>query len=258
MEALVTAGGICKPDEPLYPLAGDQPKALLPMVGKPMVQWVLDALAESQSVDRVTIIGLDASADVHCGNKPVDFTPDAGDLLDNTASGVQHIHQRNPSAEYVLLVASDLPLISPQMVDWVVAQSENETVDFVYNIVRKSLMVSRFPESRRSYVRLKEGYWCGGDMNITHTRLVQGVNPAWRRIAEARKNARKQAALVGLGTLILLLTRQLTLEKAIEVADKRLGVRAKVLDSPFAEIGMDVDKPFQYEIACRELESRTQ
>ena len=44
MDAIVTAGGIPKPGEPLYEYTQGIYKALLDIAGKPMIQWVLDAL----------------------------------------------------------------------------------------------------------------------------------------------------------------------------------------------------------------------
>jgi NDP-sugar pyrophosphorylase family protein len=44
MDAIVIAGGIPEPGDPLYEYTQGQPKALLDIAGKPMVQWVLDAL----------------------------------------------------------------------------------------------------------------------------------------------------------------------------------------------------------------------
>ncbi len=44
MDAIVIAGGIPEPGEPLYPYTQGKPKATLEISGKPMAQWVLDAL----------------------------------------------------------------------------------------------------------------------------------------------------------------------------------------------------------------------
>ncbi len=44
MDAIVIAGGVPTPVEPLYPYTQGKPKALLDLCGKPMIQWVLDAL----------------------------------------------------------------------------------------------------------------------------------------------------------------------------------------------------------------------
>ena len=45
MDAIVIAGGIPQPEEPLYEYTQGIPKAMLNIAGKPMVQWVLDASA---------------------------------------------------------------------------------------------------------------------------------------------------------------------------------------------------------------------
>jgi hypothetical protein len=37
---------------------------------------------------------------------------------------------------------------------------------------------------------------------------------------------------------------------------QRLGVNGRILISPYAEAGMDVDKPHQYDLVKRELESK--
>ncbi len=51
MDAIVTAGGIPLPEEPLYDATQGHPKALVDVAGKPMVQWVLDALTEARSIE---------------------------------------------------------------------------------------------------------------------------------------------------------------------------------------------------------------
>jgi hypothetical protein len=70
----------------------------------------------------------------------------------------------------------------------------------------------------------------------------------------ARKNPIRQASLIGLDTVLLLLLKQLTIQEAVRRIGKRLEIRGRALDCPYAEIGMDVDKPFQLEIMQRNLE----
>ena len=117
-------------------------------------------------------------------------------------------------------------------------------------------MEARFPGSNRSYVRLKDYELCGGDMNVFRASLVTTRTELWERIIEARKNALRQAALIGYGTLLLLLLRRLTLEAGIKRASKSLGIRGRALVCPYAEIGMDVDKPYQLEILAADLGRR--
>ena len=78
----------------------------------------------------------------------------------------------------------------------------------------------------------------------------------WEKITDARKSPMKQAALVGFDTAFLLLTGQLTLEKAETNIMTRLNITGKALVCPYAEVGMDVDKMFQLEIMREDLKKR--
>ena len=62
MDAIVTAGGIPNPDDPLYSFLKGDAKALVDVAGKPMIQWVLDALGGAKRVDNVILVGLSAKS----------------------------------------------------------------------------------------------------------------------------------------------------------------------------------------------------
>ena len=49
MDAIVTAGGIPRPEDPLYTYSHGDSKALIDVAGKPMIQWVLDALGRGET-----------------------------------------------------------------------------------------------------------------------------------------------------------------------------------------------------------------
>ena len=49
MDVVVLAGGKAGPEDPLYPYIQDKSKALVEIAGKPMAQWVLDALSGASS-----------------------------------------------------------------------------------------------------------------------------------------------------------------------------------------------------------------
>ena len=72
MDAIITAGGIPEPEDPLYEYTQGISKALLNIAGKPMVQWVLDAVGNSEKIDRIVIVGLEPDSGIHCA-KPLTF-----------------------------------------------------------------------------------------------------------------------------------------------------------------------------------------
>lgn len=258
VDALLAAGGESKPNDPLYPLTQGGLKALLPVAGKPMAQWVLDALAGSDCIDRVVIVGLKPEHGLTCGDRPVDYVPGFGNMVDNARAGVERIVQLNPNAHYVLWASADIPTIRPEHVNWLVDTCRQFDDEAYYTLIERSVMEARFPASRRSYTRLKNLVVCGGDMNLFAARLINGDLALWRKITAARKNVFSQASLVGLKALFLLAAGQLTLERAARLVYQRLGIRGRGLICPYAEVGMDVDKRFQYDIVVKDLQGRAQ
>ena len=253
MDAIVIAGGVPEPDESLYPYTQGNPKALLDIGGKPMVQWVLDALCSADTINSVVIIGLAPDCGVSC-EKAVSFLPDSGGILQNIRAGVEQVLKLNPKAHHVAVVSADIPTILPEHVDWVVNTAMLSDLDLYYNVISRETMEKRFPGSNRTYIRLKDVQVCGGDLNIVRAMTVTGNDALWERIIASRKNAAKQAALLGLDTLLLLLIHQITLEGAIKRVTKRVGLTGRALLCPYAEIGMDVDKPHQLVLVRADLE----
>jgi GTP:adenosylcobinamide-phosphate guanylyltransferase len=257
MDALVTAGGIPQPGEPLYEYTRGAPKALLEICGKPMLQWVLDALSEALQVERVIIVGLEENPGLEC-RKLAAWLPNQGDMLENLRAGVIRTLEVNPQAQYVLAVSSDVPAMQPHMLDWVVSNALLSQDDIYYHVTRRETMEAAFPNSKRTYTRLKDMQVCGADVNVVRTMTVTGNDALWKRIIAARKNVLKQAALIGFDTLFLLLIRQLTLEEAARRASRRLGIRGRAVVCPYAELGMDVDKPYQLELMRAHLSRRAE
>ncbi len=268
MDAIITAGGRTRPDDPLYPYTSDGNKALLDIAGKPMIQWVLDAVGNARRVQRIIVVGLPQT--VGAGSprpgspyphgltcaKPVDFLPDQGSLLANIQAGVRHSVALNPASRYVFSISADIPALTGEMLDWAADTAMQTEDDVYYQVIKREVMEARFPASKRSYVHLRDMDVCGGDVGVIRCEAVTSNDALWRRVIEARKSALKQAGLLGYDTLILLLLRLLTLEGAVRRASRNLGVRGRGVVCPYAEVGMDVDKPHQFEILRADLARR--
>jgi len=256
LDAVVTAGGIPQPDEPLYPFTQGGSKSMLDIAGKPMIQWVLDALGSAQTIGNVVVVGLDTSSGLNC-KKPLYFVPNQGRMLDNFRAGVRKAQEINPNLEYTVFASSDIPSLTAEMVDWVVNNAMQTRDDIYYNVITRQVMEKRFPGSKRTYTHLKGMDVCGGDINVVRAAIASDESDIWEKISDARKSPAKQAALIGYDTLILLLLGQLTIEKVIAKVAGKLKVHGRGMVCPYAEAGMDVDKPHQLEIMRADLSRQT-
>lgn len=253
MDAILLAGGVPSSDSPLYPDTQGKPKAILDIGGKPMIQWVIEALDQASLIDTIVIVGCEEYQNkFHC-SKPMVFTPARGDMLTNFQHGVDVLLEQNPTAKNAAVVSSDIPMLTPEGVDWVVSSSLESDDDLYYCVINQKVMEARFPESSRTFIKLKDINVCGGDLAIIKLSLYTANPEFWKRIIQARKNIFRQASLIGIDILLLLVLRQITLKDAIRKVTRRLKITGQGLNSPFAEIGMDIDKPDQLEIARREL-----
>lgn len=253
MNVVVIAGGQVQPKEPLYPLTGGGLKAMIPIAGKPMVQWVLDALCRSEQVEQVVIVGLPPEAALD-STKPCLTIVDQGDMLGNIQAGARELARVDPAATHALLVSGDLPALRPGMIDWMVRETQDRSADVYYTVIQRETMEAAFPGSRRTYLRLKDMEVCGGDCHCFRIGFATEENAIWRRLLAARKNPLRQASILGYDTLFFLLLRQMSLDEAAQTASRKLGVTGRALLSPFAEMGMDVDKPFQLQILSEYLQ----
>jgi molybdopterin-guanine dinucleotide biosynthesis protein A len=242
IDALVLAGGIPSEGQPLYPLTRGQPKALLLVAGKPMAQWVLDALAASTQVRRAVVVGLDGGLRFP---RELAYVPNHGSMLDNVHAGAQKILELDPGAGHLLVLSSDIPSVQGVHIDWVIARALTEPADFSYCVIEQQAMEGLFPGCRRTFFRFRDQVVCGGDMAFISTRLFSMDAGVWQRLTAARKSRWRTAAIIGLDVLALFLVNRLSIDEAVRRASRRLHVSGRAIRCPYPEIGMDVDKPFQ-------------
>jgi GTP:adenosylcobinamide-phosphate guanylyltransferase len=255
MYAIVTAGGIPQPEDPLYAYSKGDSKALIDIAGKPMIQWTLDALNASKEVDAIILIGLSAKTNL-VSAKPIHYIPNQGRMLANIVAGVNKALELNKKTEYVLAVSSDIPALKGEMVDWLVAKCMETKDELYYGVCPRNVMEARFPNSKRTYTRLKDIDLCGADIHVTHVRMATEHLDLWEQLIGNRKNAMRQASLVGISTFWKLFTRSATLDELVEHVCTRLNIKGRAIVWDHAEPCMDVDKPHQLELLRADLEKQ--
>jgi molybdopterin-guanine dinucleotide biosynthesis protein A len=233
--AIVLAGG--DRDDRLARTVGAASKALVPLRDVPMGAYVATALRDSGLFADLVWVG---PADGHV-RRLVDVVLPAGNrLVDSLTLGLGAALGRSPGAR-LLVVTADVP--------WWTAEGVREfvngapDVDLVYPIVERQVALARFPEQRRTFVRLAGGRYSGGNAVLLSPRAVPALLPRIETAYLARKRPFELARMVGWTTLFALLTgtaRIATLEARV---GHILGVSARAFVSSDAAIAADVDGP---------------
>jgi molybdopterin-guanine dinucleotide biosynthesis protein A len=255
MDAIILAGGIPLPEDPLYSYSNGDAKALIDVAGKPMIQWVVDALNGAKQVKNIVVVGLSPKNKLK-SKKTLYFVPNQGRMLSNIVAGVDKSLELNKNTEYVMVVSADIPALKPEMVDWLVDTCMATQDDLYYGVCSREVMEKRFPGSNRTYTKLKDIELCGADINITHVRMATEHLDMWESLIGSRKSPLKQAGIIGVGTLWKVFTRSITFDDLVSTVCERIGIKGRAIVWPQAEPCMDVDKPHQLELIRMDFEKQ--
>lgn len=249
MDCIITAGGSVAEDDPLYVYTQGRPKSLIDLNGATMLEYVVRALRGSRHIEKIYVVGL-AENDAQGLDLPPDITyiPDSGGLVSNLSTSLSRLLADNPTADTVLLSSADIPLLTTEVVDAYIDQCRPFDRIAYYNVVTQETIEQRFPHSGRTFVKLHKMAVAGGDMTLVQTRIMDTNRALWESIVRGRKHAWKLVRLVGLRPLLKFLFRRLSLEDVEEMATRMVGAPVRVINSPYPELAMDVDKPRQVEL----------
>ncbi len=208
-----------------------------------MAWHVVQALAESDRIGEIVVVGLepneiDFGVDVH-------FVPNQPNLWASQNAGLRKLQELNAHDRYILALSADIALLTGQIVDSFIKGCEPYTLDVYWGVVRKEVMLAAFPDSRRTYLPLREGSFCSSDLYLGRLSAGFQIQDSIRYFIENRKNILAQVWKLGLPTLVKFLFRRLGMDDMLDVAYRIAGIRGGPVVLPLAEAGMDVDKPEQ-------------
>ncbi|MGY2893257.1 NTP transferase domain-containing protein [Deinococcus sp. UYEF24] len=250
---VVLGGG--DPGDPFAAAHGVAVKPLVLLAGQPMALYVLQALRACPEVGKVAYVGPVPAG----GEDLIDLrVTDHGTLLGNLEVGVAALRlpedQRAGGVpERVMVITADIPMVSADMLSELLRSAPD--AGLVYPVVRKEDCERTYPGVKRTYARLKDGTFTGGNLFLIDAALVGQFLPRLREVLAARKQPLKLAALIGPLVLLRMLTGQLSIVQLQERVGEILGVKARALVTPHAAVGTDIDKDADLELAARVLEA---
>ncbi len=231
--AVVLAGS--DENEPLARHFGVPSKALIPIEGKPLVGYVLEALRASQSIKEIIYVGTEDNQ----LSELFDFSLGSGKFIDNLNKGIELALNTAPKQD-ILVVSADLLWLSAEDIDTFISKCTDATV--YYPVIPRNVVEKEFPEQKRTYAKLKEGEFTGGSMMLIKASAVAKLLPFAEKTYQARKNLLALARLIGFDITLRFLTKTLTITRLEKHIGKRLGEPVKAVFVARAGIAMDVDE----------------
>ncbi len=227
MNAVVLAGG--SPADPLAARFGVASKTLVPVHGRPMVEYTLESL-RGAGIERIVYVG----PPTELSPAPDVVVPDKGSLIANLEAGLAEA-----GSDRVVVASGDNPFITTEAIVWLLENAPDAAL--VYPIIPKEAVEKRWPGMRRTYAKLRDGVFTGGNVIILDRRLFERALPMARKIIELRKKPLALARLIGFGVLLKLILGRLTIAEVEARAEKLFGVPMKALITPYPEVGVDAD-----------------
>ncbi|MDU4960857.1 MAG: nucleotidyltransferase family protein [Sporomusaceae bacterium] len=241
-DAIILAGGENK--KKFLGLSSQPYEALIEIAGQPMVAFVARALAASGSVNRIFVVGPEAELRRCAFATPVNILAGGNTIMETIQIGMAALGHRDK----VLVATADIPLLTAEAVNDFLAQCSGADADFYYPIISKEMNERRFPATRRTYVRLREGTFTGGNIFLVNPDIVTRSLAVANRIIENRKRPLTLCGILGWGFVLNFLTGRLRLREVEQRVSELLKLRGAVVHSPYPELGIDVDKPSDLEL----------
>jgi len=258
VDAVVLAGGLnCGP---LQQYSTARTEALIPIGGRPMVEYVVNALKHVPAVRRIVIAGpCKDLAPVFKGDAAVQVAEGGDTAIATLLRGVEALEKLPlPAAEvsrWVLIATADIPMITPEAIEDFLRLCQKREGEVYYPVVKREVSEKKYPGVKRTYVRLREGSFTGGNLLLVDKNVIERCIPLAEKIVARRKNPLALCRLLGLKFVFKFLLHRLSLGEAEAKMSALLRVKGVAVVSQYAEVGVDVDKPSDLQLARRWLEA---
>ena len=246
--ALILAG--MKEKGPLEIAEKVDNKALIMINGRPMIEYIVDVLNNSENIDQILVVGPKKELHPYIGKKVQEILNSGNSLLENMEIGLNYFN----SADSLLLLTSDIPLITPEAIDEFLEICTKRKAFIGYPIITKENIVKKYPDTVRTYIKMKEGIFCGGNITFFKPDVFFQNKKLIKELFENRKSTWKYAKILGLKFILKFLFKTLTMGEIEKRVTDIIGYNSIAVMVSYPEIMIDLDKPSDLKLIRKCLE----
>ncbi len=244
---LVLAGA--KGKGPLEIAANVENKALIMINERPIIEYVIDALNNSKNIDKVLVVGPRDELYPFIGKKVEEILEPGNSILENMEIGLNYFNAENN----LLLLTSDIPLITSQAIDEFIKKCLEREAYIGYPLITKENIIKKYPETIRTYIKMKEGTFCGGNIVFFKPEIFFQKQELIKELFDNRKAPWKYVKILGFKFILKFLFKTLTLDEIEKRLTKILDYKSIAVMVSYPEIMIDLDKPSDLEVIKKYL-----
>jgi hypothetical protein len=237
-------------------------KALIPLLGKRVIDWQLEELIQSPYVDDLYLIGL--TEEDATFNYPVHYVPSetTAGFPEKMMDGLAYLNSLGIKPDKVVISTADAPAIRLEDINVFFEQvTKFREYDFVLAIVPEESIADVFPLFGRVFARFRDHDVTPGEMYALSPKAIRTGQEIIRDLGNRRRALNRQRSNITLGPVIRYIARKpqtwifiikyllkrATLNDAERAFSAAFNCKSKAVIIRDAGFGMDMDLPEHYE-----------
>lgn len=232
----------------LEQVAGTDIRCLARLQGRRIIDYLVAALWKSGKVERILVAAPHGLEDQW--PEGVSYCAADDDLPSTASRAVAALGDQGK----ILFVCDDIPLLRGEdVVDFLQQCEVQPGAALYYPIIRKEECQRQYPEGQRTYARIVEGIFTGGNMMLIDGSVIARVEAKAREIFVRRKNPLALCRWLGFSFIFKFLLHRLTMAEVEHRVSTLLEFPCKGIISTYPAIGMDIDKITDWRLAEKYL-----
>lgn len=246
-DAVILAGGR---SAWLQQECGTDIRCLAEINNKRILDYLTEALRESGRIRRIMLAAPENAVAPEQLPEGVEMCSAAEDMPSTAKKAAEALQ----STEKLLFVCDDIPLLSGAAINDFLDQCEQYPEKQVfYPIIPQQVCQGNFSEGKRTYVKLADGIFTGGNMMVIDAAIIPKGLAKAREIYSKRKKPLELCGWLGWSFILKFLLRRLDTAAAEQRTTQLLELPSKVIVTEYAEVGMDVDKADDWQLVKKYL-----
>jgi NDP-sugar pyrophosphorylase family protein len=230
--------------------AGVTHKCLVPIVGRPLLEYVIEALVAVPGLQRIRICiepaAVEAVRTVRGASGelgvPVDYVPSAPTITESAYASAEGV--TGP----MIITTGDNVNLTPGAVQ-AMLDALAGGADVALAMASREAVLAAHPEGQRRFYEFRDGGYSNCNLYAMAGPQALKVAETFREGGQFAKNRGRLIRIVGRFNILLFLLRVAPLHAAMKRLSKRLGARLAAVVLEDGAHAVDVDNPRTYKIA---------